>query len=561
MHRFINADLNYERLSFLVTAISNIGRATVVFLSIITLAGVYGCQSVFIRPLRWRFAASITPSSRLRLALFTGVAAVLITVGCHAAALPAQAARAFPPSLESYGGHANDSLWSILQHRVAQQPLNLWATLLFLAAIVHTFFTHRFLEWSSFLEERSRSGTQVSLERGALPCHLSTGARVLHFLGEVEAVFGIWCLPLFVLLAVRLGWTSTVNYFSKEVSYIEPIFVVVIMAIASTRPILQLAESCLGALARRAGGGPTAWWLVTVTLGPILGSLITEPAAMTISALLLAKQFYALKPSSRLAYATLGLLFVNISVGGAMTHFAAPPVLMVAGHWNWNTPFMFGRFGWIALIGIVSSNAVYYLALRKEFAALGGRPMQTGVSEREAPVPVWVTASHLAFMSWCVINAHYPALLIGGFLFFLAFHEVTQEYQSEVQLRSPLLVGFFLAGLVIHGGLQQWWIEPVLARLTEVPLMLGATALTAFNDNAAITYLATLVPTLNDSMKYCVVAGALAGGGLTVIANAPNPAGQAILARFFSNGIAPLGLLMAALPATVILILCFLCAR
>jgi hypothetical protein len=485
---------------------------------------------------------------------------LLLSVTGQAAVGPADVHARFPPSLESYGDAQMTGLWSVLRHRAAHQPLNLWATLLFFGAILHSFFTHRFLEWSHLLEERSRANTRPPAETDGLPCHLSTGARVLHFLGEVEAVFGIWCLPLLVLLAIRIGWNSTVNYFSHQVSYIEPVFVVVIMAIASTRPILRLAERCLGVVARLGGGGPTAWWMATVTLGPILGSLITEPAAMTISALLLGKQFYVLKPSGRLAYATLGLLFVNISVGGAMTHFAAPPVLMVAAPWDWNTPFMFGRFGWLALMGILISNVVYYVALRKEFAALD-LPKPTGGGEREVPIPPWVTVANLAFMSWSVINAHYPALVLGGFLFFLAFHEVTQEYQSSIQLRSPLLVGFFLAGLVVHGGLQQWWIEPMLARLNEVPLLFGATVLTAFNDNAAITYLATLVPTLSDSMKYCVVAGALAGGGLTVIANAPNPAGQAILARYFPNGIAPVGLLLGALPATAVMILCFVFAR
>jgi len=276
---------------------------------------------------------------------------------------------------------------------------------------------------------------------------------------------------------------------------------------------------------------------------------------------LLAKQFYALKPSNRLAYATLGLLFVNVSVGGAMTHFAAPPVLMIAAPWGWTTPIVFGRVGWIALIGIFLSNGLYYFAVRKELAELNRLPELTERRVPEAPVPLWVTAAHVAFMIWSVVNSHEPALLVGGFLFFLAFLEVTQEFQSELQLRSPLLVGFFLAGLVIHGGLQQWWLGPMLARLSEVPLMLGAAVLTAFNDNAAITYLAAQVPTLSESLKYAVLAGALAGGGLTVIANAPNPAGQAILARHFPGGIAPLGLLLGALPATAIMILCFLLAR
>jgi hypothetical protein len=252
---------------------------------------------------------------------------------------------------------------------------------------------------------------------------------------------------------------------------------------------------------------------------------------------------------------------VNVSVGGVLTHFAAPPVLMVAAPWGWTTPFMFRHFGWVALSGIVVSNALYYLVLRREFSRLEPLALLPGAEAKETPVPVWVTVAHLAFMFWSVLSAHYLPLLVGGFLFFLAFYEVTQDYQSEIQLRSPILVGFFLAGLVIHGGLQKWWIGPILARLTEVPLMLGATALTAFNDNAAITYLATLVPGLADSIKYAVVAGAVAGGGLTVIANAPNPAGQAILGRFFPAGIAPLNLLLGALPATVIMVLCFLFAR
>jgi hypothetical protein len=343
------------------------------------------------------------------------------------------------------------------------------------------------------------------------------------------------------------------------------VFVVVIMAIASTRPILQLAERFLRFFASLGGGRPAAWWLTILTLGPVLGSLITEPAAMTISALLLAKQFYALHPRPRFAYATLGLLFVNISVGGVFTHFAAPPVLMVAGPWGWNTLFMVTHFGWVAGIGIVLANALYFLVFRREFALLASGPEKpAGVassSRAEQPVPVWITLVQVGFMAWTVFNAHYPALLVGGFLFFLAFYEVTQDFQGELQLRSPILVGFFLAGLVVHGGLQQWWIAPVLGRLTEVPLMLGAMGLTAVNDNAAITYLATLVPGLTDGMKFAVVAGAVAGGGLTVIANAPNPAGQAILGRYFQNGIAPLGLLLGALPATIIMILCFLLLR
>jgi hypothetical protein len=176
----------------------------------------------------------------------------------------------------------------------------------------------------------------------------------------------------------------------------------------------------------------------------------------------------------------------------------------------------------------------------------------------EIPVPAWITVVQLFFMGFTVLVAHYPALFVGGFLFFLAFSQATAHHQGRLDLRSPLLVGFFLAGLVVHGGLQGWWIEPVLKRLAELPLFFGATILTAFNDNAAITYLATLVPGFTDALKYAVVAGAVTGGGLTVIANAPNPAGQAILQRFFPNGVSPTGLLLGALIPTGIMSACFL---
>ena len=142
-------------------------------------------------------------------------------------------------------------------------------------------------------------------------------------------------------------------------------------------------------------------------------------------------------------------------------------------------------------------------------------------------------------------------------LIFLGFAKATSMYQSAIALKSPLLVGFFLAGLVIHGGLQGWWIAPVLASLSEDPLFLVATILTAFNDNALITYLATLVPNLSESLKVAVVEGAVTGGGLTVIANAPNPAGQSILSRFFEGGVSPLWLAISALMPTLIAIVAF----
>lgn len=473
----------------------------------------------------------------------------------------------FPRALASYAETAGGGVIDTLVARVQAEPFNLVATLIFLLAIVHTFVAGKFRHWAHEVEEahhakrRERRVAAGDENRDGIPDEVSFKGQVLHFFGEIEAIFGIWVLALAGAVTVFKGWPTLVDYIGHTVNFTEPMFVVVIMAIASTRPVLRFAEQCLRAVASVGRGSVAAWWLSILIIAPILGSFITEPAAMTIAALLLARQFYALKPSARFAYATLGLLFVNISVGGTLTHFAAPPVLMVAGPWKWDMAYMFLHFGWKAAAGIVVATLAYYFVFRKEFTALqAARDGQAGGTTKDEgrPVPAWVTAVQLGFLAVTVYFAHYPALFIGGFLFFLAFTQATGHHQSQLDLKPPLLVGFFLSGLVIHGGLQGWWIEPVLKSLGEFPLFVTATVLTAFNDNAAITYLATLVPGFTEELKYMVVAGAVTGGGLTVIANAPNPAGQSILQRFFPEGVSPLGLLAGAVAPTLVMAACFL---
>jgi len=467
--------------------------------------------------------------------------------------------------LDAIGGVG---VWEVLKARAAAEPFNVVATVIFSLAVLHTFFTARFRHWAHAVEARHatrrRNGSRITTDNDedGRPDEVSFWGQVLHYLGEVEAVFGTWALVLFGAVVWNKGLDTAIHYFANRVNFTEPMFVVIVMALASTRPVLRLAEQCLRVVARLGGETPLAWWLSILTVAPLLGSFITEPAAMTIAALLLGKQFYVRRPSTALKYATLGLLFVNVSVGGTLTHFAAPPVLMVAAKWGWGIGHMFFNFGWHAVLGIVVSNGVYFLAFRRELAALGASE-RSGVSNTEsgevaAPIPVWVTLGHLLFLGFTVWMAHYPVLFVGGFLFFLAFAQATAHHQSRIDLRGPMLVGFFLAGLVIHGGLQAWWIEPVLGSLGRLPLFASATVLTAFNDNALITYLATLVPNFSEELRYAVVAGAVTGGGLTVIANAPNPAGQSILQRYFEGGVSPLGLLAAALLPTLIIGLAFI---
>jgi hypothetical protein len=455
-----------------------------------------------------------------------------------------------------------DGLLRDLVARVGADPFNGVATVIFLLAVIHTFFTARFIELSRRIQLRH---DRAADDAGRLRMP-SVAAELLHFVGEVEVVFGLWAVPLLLLLALFHGWGEAQRYVNDSVNFTEPLFVVVIMALASTRPIVELAEQALSAVARVAGGAPSAWWFTILVFAPLLGSFITEPAAMTIAALLLGRHFFARGPSLPFKYATLGLLFVNVSIGGTLTHFAAPPVLMVARPWGWNSLFMLSHFGWRAIAAILISTAITRIWFHAEFRDLNTRTTLDDLAASAAqqvaapstvPIPAWVTVAYVAFMAYTVVNSHYPVLLMGGFLFFLGFDRATAAYSTLTDFRTPLLVGFFLAGLVIHGGWQGWWIGPLLSRLDQVPLFLGSIVLTAFNDNALITYLATLVPNLDDRLKIAVVQGAVTGGGLTVIANAPNPAGYALLGRYFDNAIHPMRLLLSALIPTLIAALAF----
>jgi len=332
-------------------------------------------------------------------------------------------------------------------------------------------------------------------------------------------------------------------------------FVFVIMVIAASRPVMQLAGDSVNAAGKLLPAAPaTAGYFLSLSLVPLLGSLITEPAAMTLAALMLRDRIFTAGVSSRLKYATLGVLFVNVSVGGTLTNFAAPPVLMVAGTWGWTTGFMLSMFGAKAILAVLINAIGVTLLFRRELSAraLGAR---TGPHDRVPPAFVFLNVLILAAV---VFTNHLPEAFMGLFLLFLGLSEAYRRHHDRLMLREGLMVAFFLAGLVVLGGQQRWWLQDVLSRLDETTLFYGATALTAITDNAALTYLGSLVEGVSDDYKYSLVAGAVAGGGLTVIANAPNPAGFAILKDHFEDhSIGALGLFTAALLPTIVVVACF----
>ncbi|WP_239251095.1 putative Na+/H+ antiporter [Candidatus Nitrotoga sp. M5] len=378
---------------------------------------------------------------------------------------------------------------------------------------------------------------------------------MFHLLGEVEVVFGFWAFVLIVVMALVSGGSEAIAY-AESRHYTEPLFVFVVMVIAASRPVLEVARFLLMQVARLT---PVRTSLALAWLGlaavPLMGSLITEPAAMTLAALMLAPQIFRQGIPEWLKYGALGVLFVNVSIGGTLTSYAAPPVLMVASAWNWDTAFMVSTFGWKACISVLINATGITFLLRSHIHEK--RPSVIDTSEPQ--VPLLVSVIHLTFLAAVVTLAHHPVLFLGIFLLFLGYTQAYKDFQSPLILKEGLLVGFFLAGLVVLGGMQQWWLQPIVSNLGPTALFFGALGLTAITDNAALTYLGSLIVGMSDEEKYMLVAGAVAGGGLTVIANAPNPAGVALLRRGFNDeAIGAVGLLLGALPPTAVAALFFL---
>jgi hypothetical protein len=376
--------------------------------------------------------------------------------------------------------------------------------------------------------------------------------NLFDMLGEVEIVFGFWAIILVLTIFFLLGKTETVNYLNNQ-SYVEPLFVFVIMVIAASKPILDFSLTCVKKISALLPVNKSlSLFLITMSFVPLLGSFITEPAAMTLAALILRDHFYSKKISNKFKYGIIGTLFVNVSIGGAMTPFAAPPILMVAAKWNWDLNFMINTFAWRTALAVFINSIILTFLFRNELTKLGESKIKT------IKIPSFVLILHLILLLGVIFFVHDLIIFLGIFLIFLAVVNAFNQYQDKLIINQAFLVSLFLAGLVVLGGQQKWWLQTVLAKLTPDQIYYVATALTAVTDNAALTYLASLVDGLSDQFKYAIAAGAITGGGLTVIANAPNPAGYSILNKKFSGGIvSPLYLFLSALGPTIVAIICY----
>ncbi|GAA0231490.1 putative Na+/H+ antiporter [Castellaniella daejeonensis] len=411
------------------------------------------------------------------------------------------------------------------------------ASILFAIAIIHTFSVPVFARLAN------KGGPHAGL---------------WHLLSEVEAVFGVWACVLFIWMGLTLGVHGAVEYLDTR-NFTEPAFVFVIMVVAASRPIIELVRLVVDMVSRLLPvAGELSRFFVIMTLVPLSGSLITEPAAMTLAALLLRQAYFRRPGQDGFKYLTVGVLFVNVSIGGVLTAYAAPPVLMVAHTFGWDSLFMATHFGWRALLAVLINGLVLTLICRP-FLLNGSIGVQENEGERRPPVSPVVMGVHVLFLVGVVLSSHHMQIFMALLVLFIGYAHAYKRHQSPLLLREGLMVGFFLAGLVVLGGLQQWWLQDLLGGLSPYVLYVGATALTAVTDNAALTYLGSLVEGTGELWRYMLVAGAVTGGGLTVIANAPNPAGFSILKGCFGDGtIAPLRLLAAAALPTLVAAVMFL---
>ena len=408
------------------------------------------------------------------------------------------------------------------------------AAFIFAIAVMHTFCT-------KFFQHLAHTDTKH--------------AGLWHFLGEVEVVFGFWSFILLLVISFANSQKQAIAYLEDQ-NFTEALFVFVILTIAATSPILAFVNSLVNRInAILPVPGIVGRYFLCLSLIPLLGSFITEPAAMTLSALLLRDVYFNQAVSNRFKYLSLAVLLVNISIGGVLTPYAAPPVLMVAEKWGWDLHFMSSVFGWKAAIAVLINALLVSIFFKNELTKLAtdaAKPADT------PKMPAVLIIVHLVFLFATVWFSHHPVVFIGLFLFFLGFTHAYPEHQNKLMLKEGLLVGFFLGGLVVLGGLQQWWLQPLISQMQAGTLFFGAIGLTALTDNAALTYLGSLVDGISDTAKYALVAGAVTGGGLTVIANAPNPAGFAILKECFDEqSINPLNVFLAALAPTTIAAACF----
>lgn len=431
--------------------------------------------------------------------------------------------------------------------------LQIFFSIIFVCAIIHTFLTSTFYS----LHEKYKKKTSKDLEKRKRYRLLS---EVYYFLSEVELVFGFWIVPLIVGLLFTSEIDQTILYLRTR-DYTYAIYMTVVVVFASTRPVVIFAEKVLEYISRLGGNNAKSWWWTILTVGPILDIILKEPGAMTISSILLAKTCFPFIKDTKFRYATLALLFINISLCGLLAPYTSRSLFLVATQENWNTGYTIVRFGWKAIMILLINNSLYYYFFKKHFAKDSSSIAVLLAKEQKESPPLWLTMIHLLFLAGIVLSSEYPPIFLGIFFLFLGVHKATSHYQGREQgplnLKPAIFVGFFFASLLIHGELQSWWAVRFLQNIGFAQGLLISTLLSSVVDNAVVLYFLDQIKPLSEAALYAIVVGALSSGGLTLMANAPNLIGYSNLRVFFGGKISLVALFLAALPLTLISLFVF----
>ncbi len=380
---------------------------------------------------------------------------------------------------------------------------------------------------------------------------------ISHYLSETELAFPFWgiiflaTVPLFSVL----GWidgSDSRNQFMElagHLDFSEPALLFVILLVTNTPLVMRFASRAIDGVAdlvmqMASASRGEASYITSMIVGPLMGSLITEPAAMTVTALFLRDRFFNRRVSRRFKFMSFANLLVNVSIGGALTNFAAPPILMVRDAWGWSSNFVFFHFGLNAALAIVVNTGLCWFFLRGELRAVQGFPKES-LNDANGLILKKDSASTTRTSQAAEQRA---VRSLGSRLFYLV---------NQFEFRSSLYVALFLAGVVVLGHQQAWWLRELVEGKSPFSLFLGSTVLTSVTDNAALTYLSTQIESLTPLMRHAVVAGSIAGGGISVVANAPNPIGFSILREQLGDaGFGFSDLLRYALLPTAIAMIC-----
>lgn len=427
-------------------------------------------------------------------------------------------------------------------------PLRVGAAVFFFLSILHTFCTPFFYKRFQICQHKK----MIFPEKWRKYLWLSESYRLLS---SVDVIFIFWSVPLFLWFLYSEGYAEAIDYFNHR-NYLFALFIMIMLILLESRPIVYLSECIFLTIAKIGKQSPKCWWWTLMLGAPFSAILLKETGAMIIAATLLVRYFYKFAPSLRFSYATMGLLFSNISVGGLITDISSRALLLVSPALKGEQEFVIRHFSWKAVIAIFLSTTTYYLMFRKEFDHFPKVVKNASIADER--VPIWLICLHVLFVAAIMSVRSVPLLMIGILILYLGLHQFTIFYQNSIRVTKVCCVGLFYAGLLILGGLQEWWMLVIMHRMSDFGYMFTSYILSMFLDNVLVNYLVHNLSVATDCFLYLVIAGCMSAGGVTILANAPNIVGYLIIKPFFPTSPVSLGrLFVFALGPSLIALMTF----